>query len=349
MGARESTTGRTHPSTTWSNTLTTPVGSLPPLIIHPSICGSLSLGSHVGAANTQAGSTANSRPSSPTRGRGGGGSFKRGGDGRPVGYSHSAKRQRGSRASSPGSRSLRSQAGTLQAILRSVEDRRPPPATRKPKVLISACSYEHVAGLVRPLVDVPAEADAIQAAFPAHTTTRIDNPSVDELARQLVGRATWFFLGHGDALVRGERNLLFVGETGRNRNGLQALSHAALVSTLGSACDQLSLVVLNGCKTRPLAEVILAHCPTVENVICWQSTSHSAAAGVFGATLAKGLAEHGTRTRGVQRAFDGAKAAVLRQVKSRTQLSPSRGVRAGTGLLTGLLTGPGTVDWTCWA
>ena len=199
--------------------------------------------------------------------------------------------------------------------LRSRAQQRPP-TVKRPTVLITACSYANVAGLVRPLVDVPEEAKAIEAAFPAHATTRLDNPSVDALAAALPGRTSWFFLGHGDAMVRGERMPLFVGDNGRCANGLQAISHEALVATLAAACDHhLTLVVLNGCKTLPLADAILERCTNVQHVICWQSSSHSGAASVFGTALARGLAESGARPRGVQRAFESAKAAVLRVVE----------------------------------
>ena len=195
-----------------------------------------------------------------------------------------------------------------------------PPTFKSPTVLITACSYANVAGLVRPLVEVPAEARAIQDAFPAHATTRLDDPSVDALAAALPGHNTWFFLGHGDAMVRGERMPLFVGDNGRCANGLQAISHEALVSTLAAALTSrsnmhLRLVVLNGCKTLPLADAILRRCASVQHVVCWQSSSHSGAAAVFGGALARGLAESGGRPHGVRRAFEGAKAAVLRQLE----------------------------------
>lgn len=220
-----------------------------------------------------------------------------------------------SNCSHPSSRS----SPSLSSVLHSRQLVRPP-TLKSPTVLITACSYANVAGLVRPLVEVPAEARAIQDAFPSHATTRLDDPSVDALAAALPGHNTWFFLGHGDAMVRGERMPLFVGDNGRCANGLQAISHEALVSTLAAALPSrsnahLRLVVLNGCKTLPLADAILRRCTSVQHVVCWQSSSHSGAAAVFGSSLARGLAESGARPRGVRRAFEGAKAAVLRQLE----------------------------------
>ena len=190
------------------------------------------------------------------------------------------------------------------------------PTLKRHSILITACSYATLAALVQPLLDVPEEARAIQAAFSAHSTVLLNDPSIDALAAALPGKTTWFFLGHGDAMVHGERMLLFVGDNGRCMNGLQALSHDALASMIASSSRNLSTIVLNGCKTLSLAKAILAHCSNVLHVVCWQSASHSGAAAVFGAELARGMAkEDGARTSGVQRAFEGAKAAVLRQLE----------------------------------
>jgi len=173
-----------------------------------------------------------------------------------------------------------------------------------------------VAGLVRPLLDVPDEAAAIEAAFPPHCIHRVDNPSVDDLAECLKGRGTWFFLGHGDAVVRGEYMPLFVGDNGVCETGLQAISNEALVSTMAANADMLKLVVLNGCKTLGLAREILHRCPTVHYIVCWETSSHSAAATIFGTAFAKALAEFGSGKRArVRRAFESAKAALLRQLE----------------------------------
>lgn len=168
---------------------------------------------------------------------------------------------------------------------------------------------------MQPLKDVPQEAQAIKTHFPAESVTRLNNPSVEALARSLRGKGTWFFLGHGDAYVRGEFMPLFVGDNGLCANGLQAISMDALVTTMSANCDRLSLVVLNGCKTLSLAREILARCPTVSSCVCWESASHSSAASVFGAAFAQGLAEYGGHKRAVKRAFEAAKATLLRQLE----------------------------------
>jgi len=189
------------------------------------------------------------------------------------------------------------------------------PQELTPPVLITACSYESVAGLVRVLKDVPREADAIELAFPPYLTTRLDNPSYETLARNLAYRTVWFFLGHGDAIVRGEMMPLFVGDNGLCENGLQAISADLIITTLNSEGSNVRVVVLNGCKTIMLGREILARCPHVNFVVCWQTASHSSAADVFGATIAHYLAENDGESRAVHRAFDSAKSAVLRQLE----------------------------------
>ena len=155
-------------------------------------------------------------------------------------------------------------------------------------ILITACSYEFLSGIIPPLLGVVNEANAIQTNMYPTSCVKHINPNVQTVADSIVECNVWFFLGHGDGSVREENYLLFVGDNGRCENGLQSMSTSEVVEMIQCARD-MRLIVLNACSTFMLAEAIIEKCKHVNYVISWNTVSHSGACEIFGQALAKYL------------------------------------------------------------
>ena len=179
--------------------------------------------------------------------------------------------------------------------------------TSRPEVLIVAApqavsSPEHLPNAQR-------SAQAAQAAFGGPTGAELLlSMQFEQLDSALGGRTTFFFEGHGDAELKSEKVLAFVGADGR----MESVSTSTLVETVRKHVidDGLRLVVLMGCRTRALATALRGQA-CVPAVVCWDTVLLDAAAAIFSAALALSIYQ-GTS---LQRAFDNA----CRAVTSRTE------------------------------
>ena len=138
------------------------------------------------------------------------------------------------------------------------------------------------------LPNVDAEATAIQAAFGGAANAEVArNISISELDRLLAGRTTWFFLGHGDAMLQSELVLAFVGVGGE----AEVVSVDTLMGIVRPhvLTGKLKLIVLNGVCTARLAAVLRER-TSVPCVLCWETVVHDEAARIFGTAFAQAIA-----------------------------------------------------------
>ena len=130
------------------------------------------------------------------------------------------------------------------------------------------------------------EADNIRDQFGVVRAVVERNISKDDLDRLLTGKRAWFFPGHGDALLQGERVLAFVSSAGN----LEAISIDTLVGIVqrhtSAGKGQLELIVLTGCCTLELGTSLYERA-RVPHVVCWETLLEDGAGRVFGTAFAK--------------------------------------------------------------
>ena len=152
-------------------------------------------------------------------------------------------------------------------------------------VLITAQPQSNSAYEKVPLPGVMLEARAVQLIFGEACAALASSTSFQQFGSMLAGRHTWWFSGHGDALLDGKHVLAFE-ESGQ----IEVVSTTTLVETvrLHAVPGGLKLIVLNGCKTLELGKRLRIEA-CVPNVICWKTKMHDDVGPIFGSALAEAL------------------------------------------------------------
>lgn len=155
---------------------------------------------------------------------------------------------------------------------------------RMADILITPVSQPNTSEFYLDSVNI--EADNIRDQFGVVRAVVERNISKDDLDRLLTGKRAWFFPGHGDALLQGERVLAFVSSAGN----LEAISIDTLVGIVqrhtSAGKGQLELIVLTGCCTLELGTSLYERA-RVPHVVCWETLLEDGAGRVFGTAFAK--------------------------------------------------------------
>ena len=157
--------------------------------------------------------------------------------------------------------------------------------------LVAACAYNKVEALRLP--DVLLEQQSVTAALRrAFTTKPLKEPSFADVCRAVRDErvAVLFLSFHGDAQLpgRAETMPIFVAADGRPEAHTAEAIADGLKDAAAAASGRLTVVVLNGCRTRALGARLGAF---VDFVLCWDTIVHTAAARIFGAAFAAALVD----------------------------------------------------------
>ena len=150
---------------------------------------------------------------------------------------------------------------------------------------------------------MPAEAEKVRASYGPRAEVRA-NIAVEDLPSALEGRSTWFFMGHGDAPLHGQKVPAFT------KNGqIQSVTIDAVVAAVKPYAlhGHLKTIVFNGCCTYELCRALHEHAG-VENIVCWRTLLCDEAGATFGSALAHAMVSNGER---LDAAFEEAKSKVL--------------------------------------
>ena len=147
----------------------------------------------------------------------------------------------------------------------------------------SRATRANLDGVDREAREVEAHFNAVE---PGSAQVMLD-ASVETLDEKLEGKKLFFFIGHGDALLRGEAVLAFVSRDGE----LESVEASTLVAIFRKHVQRGSLreVVLMGCGTRALGDRLRAEAG-MEVVVCWESKLHNQAAPIFSKAYARARA-----------------------------------------------------------
>ena len=141
----------------------------------------------------------------------------------------------------------------------------------------------------------------MQAAFGADALLLLD-ASFESVDAALEGCEVWFFAGHGDAKLCGERVPAFMFGGGMESVSINTLAEMARRHVERGS---LKLIVFTGCRTLQLG-LAMRRIGLVECVSCWETAFSDEAGPAFGGAYARAIA----RGRTPQEAQDDACAAV---------------------------------------
>jgi hypothetical protein len=155
------------------------------------------------------------------------------------------------------------------------------------------------------------EASALANIF-GDVGERCSRISADQLADSLRSKRVWFFCGHGDALLQGEKVLAF------EKNGeVDAISISSIIRIVKSVPPKPpELIVLTGCLTAKLGEAMSE--AGIQHICCWSTHVCDHAAKVFAESFGKTIAAQlraGDQLE-PRKAFGEAQAAVTAKTKT---------------------------------
>ena len=152
-----------------------------------------------------------------------------------------------------------------------------------PRVLITAAAQSALSQ--QHLPNVEPEARLVHAAFGGDALLLLD-ASFESVDNALEGREVWFFAGHGDAKLCGERVPAFMFGSGMESVSISALAEMARKHVERGS---LKLVVFTGCQTLQLG-LAMRRVGLVECVSCWETAFSDEAGPAFGSAFARAIA-----------------------------------------------------------